>query len=436
VRIKKSISLFLVLCLIMSLVIGVSGCSSNNKEQVKGSETEQANDNKVVENNNGQEENADENKENIGESTEENAGESSEGNIDENTEEKDTNEVEENVDTSTEEDADENIEENVFEGTEEETETEESIAESNDTGNKDAEHVKLDTSDMEFTVETITFVDGFGKKQTINKHPKRVACLYNSFADVWHSVGGDIIGRIDSETNLPKSYLDAEVVGSMGGINVEKLLSLQPDLVIMASNIDGQTQIRPILEQNNIQYMCLQYESVEEYLKTVKLFSEVLGNEEMYNQIGEKVRNDVNSVIAKVPKDKHPSVLLLFSSARSVSVKTQSSTVGSMLEDLGAINIAYDPRLTEDQMETFSMERVIQEDPDYILLQTMGDDLDAIFDRVKQEVESSPAWSALTAVKEGRYIVLPKDLYLYKANERYGQAYDGLARILYPEDYK
>lgn len=54
-------------------------------------------------------------------------------------------------------------------------------------------------------------------------------------------------------------------------------------------------------------------------------------------------------------------------------------------------------------------------------------------ERLKQDVEDNPAWSSLTAVKEGRYIVLPKDLYLYKPNARYVEAYEGLAKILYPE---
>lgn len=303
------------------------------------------------------------------------------------------------------------------------------------TSSSDKDYIKDKADDVNVAEETINFVDAYGKKQVIHKKPQRVVCLYNSFADVWYSLGGEIIGRIESTTSLPKAYLNAEVVGDMGGVNVEKLLSLEPDLVLIASNIDGQTRVIPILEQNKIEYMCLQYESVEEYLTILKLFGEIIGNQDKYQQVASKVRKDVNSVIAKVPKDKEPSVLLLFGSTRSVTVKTQFSTVGAMLKDLGARNIAYDSRLTSEQMEAFSMERVLQEDPDFIFVQTMGDDIGKILDRVRQDIESNPAWNTLTAVKEGRYIVLPKDLYLYKANIRYGDAYRGLAKILYPESF-
>jgi len=35
-------------------------------------------------------------------------------------------------------------------------------------------------------------------------------------------------------------------------------------------------------------------------------------------------------------------------------------------------------------------------------------------------------------VKEGRYIVLPKDLFHYKPNNRWGESYQYLGEILYP----
>ena len=47
---------------------------------------------------------------------------------------------------------------------------------------------------------------------------------------------------------------------------------------------------------------------------------------------------------------------------------------------------------------------------------------------------TNPAWATLTAVKEGRYYVMDPTLYNLKPNERWGEAYEGLADILYPAD--
>ena len=45
---------------------------------------------------------------------------------------------------------------------------------------------------------------------------------------------------------------------------------------------------------------------------------------------------------------------------------------------------------------------------------------------------SNPAWSTLTAVKEGRYYVMDQTLYNLKPDARWGEAYEQLADILYP----
>mgnify|MGYP001409948026 FL=1 len=106
--------------------------------------------------------------------------------------------------------------------------------------------------------------------------------------------------------------------------------------------------------------------------------------------------------------------------------------VGEMLKDLNVENISDSVEVGVDT-RTFSLEKILQEDPDFIFVQTMGSDLEKITERLKADAFDNPAWASLTAVKEDRYIVLPKDLYLYKPNDRYPEAYEGLAKMIYPE---
>ena len=78
------------------------------------------------------------------------------------------------------------------------------------------------------------------------------------------------------------------------------------------------------------------------------------------------------------------------------------------------------------------MDTIIAEDPDYIFVTTMGDSQKAI-DALKAGIESNPAWGSLSAVQNGRYLILPKDLFHYKPNARWAESYEYLARILYPD---
>jgi iron complex transport system substrate-binding protein len=55
---------------------------------------------------------------------------------------------------------------------------------------------------------------------------------------------------------------------------------------------------------------------------------------------------------------------------------------------------------------------------------------------LKDVIERHPAWSDLSAVKKDRVIVLPKELFHYKPNAKWGDSYEYVAKILYPDKFK
>ena len=111
-------------------------------------------------------------------------------------------------------------------------------------------------------------------------------------------------------------------------------------------------------------------------------------------------------------------MLLIRAFSSGIKAKTDDELAGAILKDLGAHNIADDhPSMLED----LSMEEVIAADPDYIFVTTMGDEQKAL-DYLNGLIGENPAWSELSAVKEDRYVVLPKDLFHYKPNNRWGKA--------------
>jgi iron complex transport system substrate-binding protein len=249
--------------------------------------------------------------------------------------------------------------------------------------------------------------------------------------DLWDLAGGKVVGRADTKESVPAAAKDAATIGLYTTPNLEKILALQPDLVLINSEVNSQVALIPILEKNNIAYAALKYDTFKDYLKMLKIYTDLTDRDDIYQSKGVAVAKKVDAIIAKVPISR-PSVLLLLGSTKSVSVRLPNSTVGEMLQDLGAVNIAYDANLKAADMEVFSMEKVIEKNPNFIFAQTMGD-VEETTARIKNDIESNPAWAYLDAVKENKYIFLPKDLYLFKPNDRYAEAYENLAKILYPE---
>ena len=107
----------------------------------------------------------------------------------------------------------------------------------------------------------------------------------------------------------------------------------------------------------------------------------------------------------------------------------ENNFVCVMLKELGTYNIAENAPVLLDGL---SQEEILMENPDYIFISTMGKEeaARAYMDSVLQE----EAWQHLDAVKEGRYAYLPKELFQFKPNKRWGEAYRYLADLLYPKE--
>ena len=282
---------------------------------------------------------------------------------------------------------------------------------------------------------TVKFLDGRGTEITINKKPERVVVLFPSLIDIWIRNGGELVGMVEGGTGTALDIEGVDIVGGFGSVSMEKVISLNPELVILSANSKSHKKLTESLEENNISVIPVAYEFKDDYFKTAKLFATINDRMDLYEEEAGKIKEEKQEIIDNVPGDNKPKILIMFAASNALTASGSNSTLGEILKDLGTINIADDSNsLLNDK--NFSIEKIIAEDPDFIFVQTMGSDKEAIEERIKADAESNPAWSTLSAVKNDRYMVLPNDLYTYKANHRYAEAYMGLAEILYPEAFK
>ena len=101
-----------------------------------------------------------------------------------------------------------------------------------------------------------------------------------------------------------------------------------------------------------------------------------------------------------------------------------------MLADLGCVNVADS---NQSLLEELSLESILAADPDYIFAVLQGSDATDAQATLEQTLLSNPAWGSLRAVQEGNFYTLEHSLYNLKPNARWGEAYEKLADILYPQ---
>lgn len=278
----------------------------------------------------------------------------------------------------------------------------------------------------------VSITDSNGSQITLDTSAPRVVAAYGSFAEAWLLAGGELCGVTQDaleqrDLGLPE---DIAVVGTVKEPNAEEIIALEPDLVLLASDITAQAEIRDVLENAGLACAFFQVDTFADYAFMMEQLCAVTGREDLYEENVTQVGQQIEEAQAKAAlSSTRPNVLLIRAFSTGIKAKTDDELAGAILKDLGAHNIADDhPSMLED----LSLEEVIAADPDYIFVTTMGDEQKAL-DYLNGLIQQNPAWSELSAVKEDRYIVLPKDLFHYKPNNRWGESYQYLGEILYPE---
>lgn len=262
----------------------------------------------------------------------------------------------------------------------------------------------------------------------------RVVSLYGSYAEAWLLAGGkeELVGVTQDaleERDLGLSQ-DVAVVGTVKEPNAEAIIALEPTLAILNADIAGQTEIKDVLENAGIECWEFQVDTFEDYDKMMRQFTQWTGRDDLYQENVTDIAQQIEDArMAAALSSNLPDVLLMRAFSTGIKAKTDDELAGAILKDLNAHNIADDhPSMLED----LSLEEIIQADPDFIFVTTMGDEEKALA-YLDSLIETNPAWQELTAVKENRYIVLPKDLFHYKPNNRWGDSYEYLGKLLYPE---
>lgn len=261
---------------------------------------------------------------------------------------------------------------------------------------------------------------------------KKVAILNGSYAEIWSLAGGKLfIVTEDAYEEGRGIALDDDTVniGAMKNPNLETLLALGTEIAILSADIEGHIAIHDKLENMGIKTVYHSIETFEDYLKVLEFYTELTGRGDCYEKYGASVAESIDTQLAR-QDDTHPTVLFLRAYTGGVRAKGSDSMTGIMLKELGCINIADGE---EQLMDDLSIEVILEKNPDYIFVTVMGSDEEAGLESIKTLLLDNPAWNDLTAVQENRYYVLPKNMFHNKPNQRWGESYQMLADILYPE---
>ena len=259
--------------------------------------------------------------------------------------------------------------------------------------------------------------------------PQRVVSLYGSYAEAWAQAGGTLVGATeDAVSERGMDLGTAQIIGTTKEPNLERILALDPDLVILSLDIAAQLSAAEVLEAAGVPCAAFRVDTWQDYARMMDVFTALTGRRDLYEAIIPPMQAAIGETIASAQAQNAPTVLLLRAYSTGVKAKADDNLAGAMLEDLGCVNIAArQPSLLEE----LTLEAIVVEDPDCIFISVMGGDEEAALAVVEETLGQNPAWQGLTAVKEGRVYVLPRELFHYKPNARWAESYAFLYELLF-----
>lgn len=285
----------------------------------------------------------------------------------------------------------------------------------------------------------VTFTDDMGNEVTVD-NPQRVVACMGSFANAWELAGGTLVGVSDDALTAAGWTIqspDVATVGDFTAVNLEAVMALNPDFAIMTSGIGGrggdssQADLRDALVGAGIPVAYFEVTTFGDYERLMRTFTDITGRADLYDQNVAKVAEAIDGIVGAVPAENPPTALVLTTFSGGTRVQGSGTQTGAMLADLGVNNLADE---NKSLLKDFSLEAVIEMDPDFIFVIPMGNDADAAMRNLEEATAANPAWGSLSAVRNGRYITLDPTLYLAKPNAKWAEAYQGLYDDLYGQN--
>lgn len=263
-------------------------------------------------------------------------------------------------------------------------------------------------------------------------HAFTTACLNSSIADLFLLAGGSV--DITVQDSIDRGFVPDDVLlaDSASGMNINReiLISGAPDLVLGSADSASHVKLMRFLDERGVDMILIKQDSFEDFLSVFRTLTEITGREDLFVKYGLGQKAGIEEIIEECRgEEDKPCVLFVRAGSAFSSVRAKRADdhfAAGIIEDLGAANAA---DVNDVLTESLSLEAMITSDIDKILIVPQGDEEESI--RYMNSLFSRPGWRDIKAVKEGEVHFLPKDLFHYKPNGRWAEAYAVMKEVLY-----
>ncbi|RJE86157.1 ferrichrome ABC transporter substrate-binding protein [Paenibacillus sp. 1011MAR3C5] len=258
--------------------------------------------------------------------------------------------------------------------------------------------------------------------------PSKAVTLSVAITELFDAIGVAPVGVPTSSSTLPAAFDSVPRVGSSHQPDVEAIAGLQPDVILGPASI--KENLEKQFEAAKLPTGYLPADSLDELKLSLSALGRLFQKEDAAKAYIEKFNGDEQAAIATVEGKEAPSVLILFGSVESLMFMNENTFVGSLVKNLGGVNVVSDVLKLTETYTPLDMESIVEANPDMILLVAHGDP-NAVSKKFEEDVKSSGAWEKLSAFQNGKLKALDYRLFGIASLPKAVSAYNELAGIMY-----
>lgn len=273
----------------------------------------------------------------------------------------------------------------------------------------------------------VTITDGFGEEIVMEEKPDKIISLSPQTTENLFAVGaGDEVIGVTTYADYPEEATKVDKIGTITEPNIEKIVSMEPDLVIAASVNKQETIDR--LKELNIKVAGFEANSVDTALENIKKIGKITGNQKNAEQVtanmNVKIADIKDLVDKKLANNDRPKVFYELWSDPLYTAGVDNF-IDNLIHTAGGFNIG---RLAETQWPEFSLEKLLVEDPEVYISTPHSAEMKVS----KESIKDRDRFKDITAIKNDRVYIIDENI-INRASPRLLEGLSQLTTAIWPD---
>jgi iron complex transport system substrate-binding protein len=270
----------------------------------------------------------------------------------------------------------------------------------------------------------VSLTDDEGTAVKIPAAPQKIVSLTPAATEIVYAIGAGsrVVAKVEDVANFPPEAARIPVVATFQGVDVEKIVAANADLVISGGAPFGQGPAVEQLRRANIPVLVVAPATLADVLKNIQLIGSATGDVDAATALVASMTADFDAVRSATASLDHPKTFYEIDATSKIFTAATGSLLEEMLKSAGADPITTGSATAYD----IAIETLVQADPKIILLG------DAAYGVTADQVKARPGWDTISAVKSGN-IKAVDDIVITRPGPRLVEGLRALALAIHPD---